>query len=60
MTGSGSFIKDGEENSWGSEDRDALYLSYEIETDELNITTKDTLVMRNRGVAMETFKPVLE
>ncbi|MEO2072389.1 MAG: DUF5627 domain-containing protein [Zunongwangia sp.] len=60
VTGSGSFIKDGEENSWGSEDRDALYLSYEIETDELNITTQDTLVMRNRGVAMETFKPVLE
>ena len=53
-------LKDGEENSWGSEDRDALYLSYEIETDDLNITTQDTLVMRNRGVAMETFKPVLE
>ncbi|MCL6219709.1 DUF5627 domain-containing protein [Zunongwangia pacifica] len=59
-TGSGSFVKDGEKNSWGSQDRDALYISYEIETEDLNIRTEDTLVMRNRGVAMETFKPVLE
>ena len=59
-TGSGKFIKDGEKNSWGSQDRDALYLSYEIDTDEIQISTQDTLVMRNRGVAIETFSPVLQ
>lgn len=59
-TGSGSFVKDGEINSWGSQDRDALYLSYEIDTDELQISTQDTLVTRNRGVSVETFAPILQ
>jgi len=57
-TGTGEFIKDGEENSWGSQDRDALYLSYKIDLDDVNVTTQDTLVIRNRGVAFETFSPV--
>lgn len=60
VTGTGEFVKDGEENSWGSQDRDALYLSYEIDLDDINVTTQDTLVMRNRGVALETFSPVLQ
>ncbi|WP_031425955.1 DUF5627 domain-containing protein [Flavimarina sp. Hel_I_48] len=60
VTGTGEFIKDGEENSWGSQDRDALYLSYEIDLDDVNVTTQDTLVIRNRGVSLETFSPVLE
>lgn len=57
-TGTGEFIKDGEENSWGSQDRDALYLSYKIDLDDVNVTTQDTLVIRNRGVSLETFSPV--
>ncbi|RXG30647.1 DUF5627 domain-containing protein [Leeuwenhoekiella palythoae] len=60
ISGSGSFIKDGEKNSWGSQDRDALYLTYEVETEELSVSTKDTLVMRNRGVSLETFSPILQ
>jgi hypothetical protein len=57
-SGTGQFVKRGEANSWGSQDRDALYLEYEIQLGDMNITTTDTLVMRNRGVAMETFNPV--
>ncbi len=58
-SGTGQFVKRGELNSWGSQDRDALYLEYEIQLGDMNISTTDTLVMRNRGVAMETFNPVL-
>jgi hypothetical protein len=57
-TGTGSFVKKGEKNSWGNVDRDVLYLNYQINhiAKGINIATKDTLVMRNRGVAMELFK----
>lgn len=58
-SGSGRFVKRGERNSWGAQDRDALYLNYEIDLPNMHIQTTDTLVMRNRGVAMETFSPVL-
>ncbi|PKQ43582.1 DUF5627 domain-containing protein [Confluentibacter flavum] len=59
-TGNGKFVTDGEKNSWGSKDRDALYLDYEIDLEEMHITTKDTLVLRNRGVIAETFSPVVQ
>ncbi len=59
-TGSGKFVTDGEKNSWGSKDRDAIYLNYEIDLDEMHVATSDTLVARNRGVTSETFSPVLE
>ncbi|UAY57019.1 DUF5627 domain-containing protein [Arachidicoccus terrestris] len=54
-TGTGKFVKRGEKNSWGNVDRDGLYLEYEIDFPDMHIVTKDTLVMRNRGVKMETF-----
>ena len=54
-TGRGSFVKKGEKNSWGNTDRDALYLEYQIEMAKMSVSTKDTLVMRDRGVKMETF-----
>lgn len=57
-TGSGKFIKRGEKNSWGNTDRDALYLNYNIDLSDMSVATTDTLVMRNRGVTMETFNPV--
>ena len=60
VTGSGEFVKDGEENSWGNQDRDAIYLNYEVDLDDFRVSTTDTLVMRNRGVEMELFTPVLE
>lgn len=59
-SGKGSFVKRGDKNSWGNTDRDVLYLDYEIDMAEMHITTKDTLVMRDRGVKMETFNVVLK
>jgi len=70
-TGNGTFVKKGEKNSWGNTDRDGLYLKYNyglvIEsthknkptvTQNIQVSTTDTLVARNRGVAIETFTPV--
>ncbi len=59
-SGSGKFVKDGEKSSWGNQDRDAIYLDYEIDLPQMHIATVDTLVMRDRGVGMETFSPVLK
>ncbi len=59
-TGSGKFVSKGEKNSWGAKDRDAIYLEYQIELDAMSISTNDTLVLRDRGVGMETFIPVLK
>ena len=69
-SGTGSFIKRGEKNSWGGKDRDALYLNYNITYNGVtvgaapnvrlisgSIATKDTLVMRDRAVKMEEFEP---
>ena len=56
-TGNGTFVIKGEKNSMGGKDRNALYLNYSIKSDELNttMTTTDTLVVRNRGIAPEYF-----
>jgi len=58
-TGTGKFVKRGEKSSWGNQDRDAIYLNYEIDLPQMHVATVDTLVIRNRGVVMETFTPVL-
>ena len=54
-TGVGEFVKKGEKKSWGDKDRDALYLNYNVTVGTKLYTTKDTLVVRDRGVAKETF-----
>ena len=57
-SGTGKFVKKGEKKSWGNVDRDALYLNYRVDLSDMAVTSTDTLVLRNRGVAMETFSPV--
>lgn len=57
VTGTGTFIEKGEKNSWGNKDRNALYLDYNISMTGRSYSTKDTLVVRDRGVKLETFKP---
>lgn len=74
-SGNGAFVKKGEKNSWGNKDRDALYLdydvSYEVETqypnagfpikiEQVTYSTSDTLVVRDRGVKVETFTPSIQ
>jgi hypothetical protein len=59
-SGTGKFVKKGDKNSWGNQDRDVLYLDYSVNltSQNMQIATKDTLVMRDRSVAMETLTPV--
>lgn len=51
-TGNGTFVKDGEKNSLGGKDRDAIYLDYKVDFLDKNMKyeTKDTLVLSTRGV----------
>lgn len=58
-TGSGKFVKRGEKNSWGNQDRDALYLNYQVDLNDRTVSSVDTLVMRDRGVKAETFLTVV-
>lgn len=58
-TGTGKFVQDGEKNSWGNKDRDAIYLKYTVDFGNgLKFETEDTLVAHSRGVAREDFAPV--
>ena len=59
-TGTGKFVKKGEKNSWGAQDRDAVYLEYTIDHPMMQITSTDTLVMRDRGVSPEYYTPVVK
>lgn len=54
-TGTGQYVVDGDKKSWGNEDRDALYLDYTLEYAGVKCQTKDTLVVRDRGVRSEWF-----
>lgn len=71
-SGDGAFKKRSEKKSWGNQDRDALYVqynvSYEVETkypkagfpdrfDQVSYVTSDTLVVRDRGVKVEVLTP---
>ena len=57
-TGSGMFVEDGEKNSWGNKDRDAIYLEYDVDFGFKQIATKDTLVLQTRGTnKLEVFAP---
>lgn len=60
--GSGTFVNKSEsQESWGDENRNAIYLNFEIDwvNSQRHVETSDTLVLRDRGVGMETFTPVL-
>lgn len=57
-SGTGKFVKRGEKNSWGSADRDALYLNYQVDLNDRTVNSLDTLVLRDRGVKAETFTPI--
>ena len=51
VKGTGKFVKDGEKNSLGGKDRDALYLDYVMTLPDSRVfVTKDTLVLRARAV----------
>lgn len=51
-SGTGKYVKDGEKNSLGGKDRNAIYLDYSVDFKNKNMqyATKDTLVLSTRGV----------
>ncbi|MBN2166305.1 MAG: DUF1735 domain-containing protein [Marinilabiliaceae bacterium] len=57
INGTGKFVNDGEKNSIGGLDRNALYLDYTVELTDIGHTysTKDTLVCRDRGIVPDYF-----
>lgn len=58
-SGTGTWVKKGEKNSWGSKDRDGLYLNYNINFNNgYKYATKDTLVLQDRNEKLETFDTV--
>ena len=56
VSGNGQFVEKGDKKSWGDVDRDVLYLDYTLNYDGITCATKDTLVVRDRGVKAEWFK----
>ncbi|WP_299664832.1 DUF5627 domain-containing protein [uncultured Polaribacter sp.] len=58
VTGSATFVEAGD--AWGGISRDAIYLDYNITGNTgKKYVVKDTIVMRDRGVGVETFTPVI-
>jgi hypothetical protein len=55
ITGTGEFVKDGD--MWGNEKRDVLHLSYQVNFGTTTHSFTDTVVVRDRGVKLETFNP---
>lgn len=56
-SGTGKFVKNGDKNSWGSKDRNVVYLEYKVDFGAKQCVTKDTLVVRDRGIKAEWFSP---
>lgn len=59
-SGTGTFVKRGDKNSWGNKDRDVIYLDYNIDFNVQQYATKDTLVVRDRGIKLEEFIPTYQ
>jgi hypothetical protein len=57
ISGTGKFVSNGEKNSIGGSDRSAIYLDYSVNFKNLNVNyaTKDTLIVRDRGLKAEYF-----
>lgn len=57
ITGTGELVKKGD--MWGNEKRDVLRLQYQANFGTTTHVFKDTIVLRDRGVKMETFSPYI-
>jgi len=62
IAGTGKFVSKGEKNSIGGSDRSAIYLDYTVnfKTMNVNYATKDTLIVRDRGLKAEYFDVVIK
>jgi hypothetical protein len=57
ITGSGKFAEDAE--SWGGSKHDAIFINYQLSSGGNTYSATDTLAIRDRGVVMEVFNPVV-
>ncbi|GAB2800972.1 hypothetical protein GCM10027275_53760 [Rhabdobacter roseus] len=57
ITGTGKFREDADE--WGNKKRDAIHLNYQFSDGTNTYSAMDTLVVRDRGVVMELYQPVV-
>ncbi|NLU28445.1 DUF5627 domain-containing protein [uncultured Proteiniphilum sp.] len=57
VTGTGVFQE--KKYNWGNKDRDGIEIHYTIKNGDWTYEANDVLVMRDRGVVMELFSPVL-
>jgi hypothetical protein len=57
VTGTGKFVEKGDE--WGNQKRNVIHLDYQIQEGLRTHFVNDTLVIRDRGVKLEIFAPVI-
>ncbi len=57
VTGTGKFVDDGDE--WGNKKRDAIHINYQFTSGSNTYSATDTLVIRDRAVVMEVYKPIV-
>lgn len=57
ITGTGKFLDNADE--WGNKKRDAIHLNYQFSDGKSTYSATDTLVVRDRGVTMEVYQPVI-
>ncbi len=57
ITGGGKFEKNAE--SWGGSNHNAIFINYQLTSNGNTYFAKDTLAVRDRGVVMEVFNPVI-
>jgi hypothetical protein len=57
VTGTGKFVKLGD--SWGGQDRNVIHLTYTASNATYSLTATDTLVVRDRGIVLQTYVPVV-
>lgn len=57
ITGTGKFVTDAE--SWGNQPRDAIFINYQFSNGTETYYASDTLVIRDRGVVLETYTPTI-
>ncbi|MBL7969500.1 MAG: DUF1735 domain-containing protein [Prolixibacteraceae bacterium] len=57
ISGTGKFADDAD--SWGDKKRDAIHLKYQFTSNGKTYSATDTLVIRDRAVVMEVYKPLV-
>lgn len=58
VSGSGQFVTDGDK--WGNEKRNVIFLSYQVKVGTETHFANDTLVVRDRGIVLEQFTPIIK